>query len=77
MRYLDNEATFPLNEDGTRKTYDELLEYISKLPLLESPLRLEDVAEHVDGTIEEWAKNNGLISLRDYAAKRGVNLDED
>lgn len=67
---------FPLNEDGSEKTAEELREFISKRPILESPLRLEDVAIFHDEPLSKWAENNGLISLDDFARKRKVKLNE-
>lgn len=67
---------FPLNEDGSEKTAEELLEFISKRPTLVSPLKIEDVAIFHDELLEEWTKDNGYVRLEEFAQKRNFNLAE-
>ena len=73
IRFKDG---FPLNADGSEKTAEELQEFIRKLPPLDSPIKLEDIAVFHDEPLELWAKNNGYISLDEFAKKRNVNLDD-
>ena len=71
---IEFEGGFPLNADGSRMSYDQLLAFVESLPKPDKPLNLEDVAERIDGTVEDWAKRNGYISLSDFAAKRDVDI---
>lgn len=67
---------FPLNEDDSEKTAEELQEFIRKLPPLDLPIKLEDVAIFHDEALEQWANINGYISLDEFAKKRNINLDD-
>ena len=67
---------FPLNEDDSEKTAEELQEFIRKLPPLDLPIKLEDVAIFHDEPLEQWANINGYISLDEFAKKRNINLDD-
>ena len=71
---IEFEGGFPFNADGSRMSYDQLLAFVESLPKPDKPLNLEDVAERIDGTVEDWAKRNGYISLSDFAAKRDVDI---
>ena len=71
---IEFKGGFPLNADGSRMSYDQLLAFVESLPKPDKPLNLEDVAERIDGTVEDWAKSNGYISLSDFAAKRDVDI---
>ena len=70
------ESYVPLNEKGEEMTFEELDAYVKSFPILESPQKFEDISTLIDEPVEEWAKNNGLISIREFALKRGVNIDE-
>lgn len=70
------ESYLPLNEKGEEMTFEELDAYVKSFPILESPQKFEDISTLIDEPVEEWAKNNGLISIREFALKRGVNIDE-
>ena len=72
---LEFENGFPLNEEGSRMNYDQLVTFIESLPKPDKPLNLEEVAERIDGPMDEWAKTNGLISLSDFAVKRDVDIN--
>lgn len=74
--FLTRSSYIPLNENGEEMTFEELDAYVKGFPILESPQNFEDISTLIDEPIEEWAKNNGLISLRDFALKRGINIDE-
>lgn len=70
------ESYVPLNEKGEEMTFEELDAYVKSFPTLESPQKLEDISTLIDEPVDEWVKNNGLISIREFALKRGVNIDE-
>ena len=70
------ESYVPLNEKGEEMTFEELDAYVKIFPTLESLQKLEDISTLIDEPVDEWAKNNGLISIREFALKRGVNIDE-
>ena len=67
---------FPLNDDGSEKTAEELQLFIREQQLINSPWKLEDAVILHHEPLDEWAKRNGYISLEDVAKKRNVNLDE-
>ena len=67
---------FPLNDDGSEKTAEELQLFIREQQLINSPWKLEDAVILHHEPLDEWAKRNGYVSLEDVAKKRNVNLDE-
>ena len=73
---LINNSPFPLNEDGSVMSYDELTEYLKTLPINEGELRIEDVAVRISGTIDEWAKLHGYIPLGELVKKHQQNTNE-
>ena len=74
--FFTRSGYIPLNENGKEMTFEELDAYVKSFPILESPQKFEDISTLIDEPVEEWAKNNGLISIRDVALKRGINIDE-
>lgn len=74
--FLTRSSYIPLNENGQEMTFEELDAYVKSFPILESPQNFEDISTLIDEPLEEWAKNNGLISIRDFALRRGINIDE-
>ena len=74
--FLTRSSYIPLNENGQEMTFEELDAYVKSFPILESPQNFEDISTLIDEPLEEWAKNNGLISIRDFAVRRGINIDE-
>ena len=74
--FLTRSSYIPLNENGQEMTFEELDACVKSFPILESPQNFEDISTLIDEPLEEWAKNNGLISIRDFALRRGINIDE-
>ena len=70
------ESYVPLNEKGEEMTFEELDAYVKIFPTLESPQKLEDISTLIDEPVEEWARRNGLESLQDFMARRGVDIAE-
>ena len=74
--FLMRDSYIPLNEKGEEMTFEELDAYLKSLPKLESPQNLEEKSTLIDEPLEEWARRNGLESLQDFMARRGIDIAE-
>ena len=74
--FFMRDSYIPLNEKGEEMTFEELDAYLKSLPKLESPQNLEEKSTLIDEPLEEWARRNGLESLQDFMARRGIDIAE-